>query len=65
MPLVSSIPPKAISDFLFSDAVKLKKKNYHNLNPLKTTISHYIETSQLICTVNQLTGFYMMGNIGR
>ena len=22
-----------------------------------------IETSQLICNVNQLTGFYMMGNI--
>ena len=24
------------------------------------TCLHYIETSQLICTANQLTGFYMM-----
>ena len=28
--------------------------------------SNYIETSQLICSANQLIGFYMMGgNIGR
>ena len=27
--------------------------------------SGHIETSQLTCRVNQLTGFYMMGNIGR
>ena len=25
----------------------------------------HIETSQLICIVNQFTGSYMMGNIGR
>ena len=26
-------------------------------------MSHHIETSQLICSVNQLTGFYMMGTL--
>ena len=26
---------------------------------------HHIETSQLICIANQLTGFNMLGNIGR
>ena len=25
---------------------------------------HYIETAQLICSSNQLTGFYMMANTG-
>ena len=27
-------------------------------------MSHQIETSQLICKGNQLTGFYMMGTLG-
>ena len=37
------------------------------VNPLTTNVpiidqcSHHIETSQLICTANQLTGYYMMG----
>ena len=26
-------------------------------------ISHHIETSKLICSANQLTGFYMMGTL--
>ena len=34
------------------------------LNPLTTNVPNHIETSQLICIANQLTGFYMMGNIG-
>ena len=25
--------------------------------------SHYVETSQLICSANQLNGFYMMGTL--
>ena len=33
-------------------------------NPLMTNVPHHIETSQLICIANQLTGFYRMGNIG-
>ena len=37
----------------------------NSLNPLSTIIPHPIETTQLICNGNQLTGFYMMGNIGR
>ena len=32
---------------------------------LTINVRHHIETSQLICRANQLTGFYMMGNIGR
>ena len=39
--------------------------NFLPLNPLTTNASHHIETSQLICIANQLTGFYIMGNIGR
>ena len=35
-----------------------------NVNPLATNVPHHIETSQLICNTNQLTGFNMMGNIG-
>ena len=35
------------------------------LNPLTTNVSHDIETSQLICSANQLTGFYIMENTGR
>ena len=30
-----------------------------------TNVPNHIETSQLIYIANQLTGFYMMGNIGR
>ena len=35
------------------------------LNPLTTNVPHHIETSQLICSANHLTGFYMMGNTDR
>ena len=38
---------------------------FEQVNPLTTNVPHHIETSQLICTANHLTGFYMMGNIGR
>ena len=38
--------------------------NHILINPLTTNVPHHIETSQLICIENQLTGFYMMGNIG-
>ena len=36
-----------------------------NINPLTTNVNHHIETSQLLCIANQLTGFYMIGNVGR
>ena len=35
------------------------------LNPLTTNVPHHIESRQLICNANQMTGFYMMGKIGR
>ena len=31
--------------------------------PFNDQCSHYIDTSQLICSANQLTGFYMMGTL--
>ena len=34
-------------------------------NPLTVNVPHHIETSHLICYAIQLTGFYMMGSIGR
>ena len=34
-------------------------------NPLTTNGPHHIETIQLIYNANQLTGFYIMGDIGR
>ena len=37
--------------------------NFISLNPLTTSVSHHIETSQFIRRANHLTGFYMMGNI--
>ena len=39
--------------------------NFSSFNPFTTNVTHYIETSHLICILNQLTGFYIMGNIGR
>ena len=35
------------------------------ISSLTTNVPHHTETSQLICIANQLTGFYMMGNIDR
>ena len=34
-------------------------------NLLTTNVPPHIDISQLICIADQLTGFYMMGNIGR
>ena len=39
--------------------------NSGSFNSLTTNVPHHIETSQLTCFANQLTGFCMMGNIGR
>ena len=35
-----------------------------SFNPWTISVPHHIETSQLICIADQLTGFYMMGNTG-
>ena len=35
------------------------------LNGLTHYVLHHMEISQLICSANQLTGIYMMGNTGR
>ena len=51
--------------FFYSLHDHVKLIFFNPLNPLTTNVPHYIETSQLICNENQLTGFYMMGNIGR
>ena len=36
-----------------------------SVNPLTTNVPQHIETSQLMCIANQLTGFYMMWSIDR
>ena len=43
----------------------LEHKGRLIFNPLTTNVPCHIESSQLICNANQLTGFYMMGNIAR
>ena len=43
---------------------KQKKKRKLKINPLTASVPHHIEASQLICSGNQLNGFYMMGSIG-
>ena len=44
-------------------AVSFLFKLFYHVNQLVTNASHHTETSQLICDANELTGFYMMGNI--
>ena len=36
----------------------------NSFNPFQTSISFHIETSHLICTVNQMFGFYMELTLG-
>ena len=38
---------------------------HERVNPLMFSVPHHAETSQLICSPDQFTGFYKMGNIGR
>ena len=52
--LIKDIGKKYVRSILF---------NY--VKSLTTNVPHHIETSQLICIANQLTDFYMIGNIGR
>ena len=40
-------------------------KSHRTINQLTTNVLYHIETSQLIPNANQLTGLYMMRNIGR
>ena len=39
-----------------------KSNEIEKVNPLTINVPYHIETSQLICNANQLTGFHMMGN---
>ena len=42
------------------------RKQKCSINSSTTNVPpSYMETSQLICIANQLTSFYMLGNIGR
>ena len=43
----------------------MERDQLHEMANLFTTnVPHHLETSQLICNTNQLTGFYIVGNIG-
>ena len=53
------------NSFDFGEDVRLTDyfSEIEALNPLMTNVPHHIETSQLICNGNQLTGFYMRGTL--
>ena len=65
---------KTVFNVILSVSNLNSRKNMHKrtnedyghfpFNLLTTNVPHYVETSQLICNANQLTGFYLMGNIG-
>ena len=62
--------PMAVKDsFIIDSAGEYNPENYHVMvffiNPLTTNVLHHIETSQLICSANQLADFCMIGNIAR
>ena len=43
----------------------LNHSDLDSFKSLTANVPHHIEASQLICIAVQLTGFHMMGNIGR
>ena len=51
-------PRKQVRDFQISFPILRKLSEL--INSLTTTVPHHIETTQLICRANQLTGFYMV-----
>ena len=61
------IPRSPVENKNFDPILSSFSQSFVNLvvYPIKRQCCPHIETSQLICTANQLTGFYMMGNIGR
>ena len=52
-------------EILFFPKVNMNDTNICSSASLTTNVPRHIETSQLICNVNQLTDFYLMGDIGR
>ena len=71
----SDASSSVLNDRKNTKCTKTPKKNYsssfpisaakalYDIKPFNGQCSHYIETSQLICIANQLTGFYMMGTL--
>ena len=56
-------PLSALRQFLAIESpLKMMKNAFYFM---LTNVPHHIEPNQLIYIANQLTGFYMMGNIGR
>ena len=53
-----------IENFIFC-TVRVIFRHPELFKPLTTNVLHHIETSQLICIANQLTGFIWWGNRGR
>ena len=51
--------------FFYTCFLALNHSDLDSFNPLTANVPHHIEASQLICIAVQLTGFHMMGNIGR
>ena len=63
--VISSVLNGYFNPILQDLSTKMCRPACTDLNLLTTNVPHHIETSRLICRTNQLTGFYMMGNIGR
>ena len=59
--LVEKVPGKRMGKEIIAIS-SLKKTGF---NRLTTNVPDHIETSQLICNANQLTGYYMIGNTVR
>ena len=53
----------ALAKFVSYFAKNMLTFYFFFINPLTVSAPNHIETSKLICRANQLTGFYMMGNI--
>ena len=60
-----STPGNQVKFGHFKSAINASSYSLEFVNPLMANVSHDIETSQLICSANQLTGFYIMENTGR
>ena len=50
--------------FLEQHRLILLRQNAAHINPFQPSDAFHIDTSHLICTLNQMTGFYMKYNTG-
>ena len=60
--------PKSFSTPLCYKAFQMMLRkpfmDFHIINPIQPSVAFHIETRHLICSANQMTGFYMRCNTG-